>query len=374
VLHARGKGIDHVWCHLWPRVRRFAEARCVAPVEMADDPLVGRLVSPVDPLPDPNRRENAEALVRGLVARGTEVVVPQISMDLCRHLDFFDEVLARLGRSGVAVVATLHNVLPHDTFAVDRAALAALYARCDAYLVGNEAQRDLLHEHFDVGERPVVVGRHGPSVALDLGRFGRAGARRHLGLPESAPIVLFFGNTRPNRGVDLLIGAAPHLRELRPDAWIHVSTNAGLPRPEEAQPILTALRAFGAGPGIRVRLGLVPSEEIEPTFRACDVVALPYHAVSQSGLLGMARAFRRPVVATDVFRGVERLAPGEGRIVAARDPRAFAEGLAAQLADPTPPPAPDPTVWDEHAHALERVCRAVLSRRVWRPGARVGSG
>jgi glycosyltransferase involved in cell wall biosynthesis len=340
-------------------VRRFADARLVASAETADDPIVRRHVAPIDPLPDLTRPGCSAALADALVARGVEVAVPQISMDWCRHLDVFDDVLRRLRERGVAIVAHLHNVLPHDTFALDRDRLAAHYARCDGYVVGNERQRALLVEHFEVGERPVAIGRHGPSTSLDLGRFDRAGARRHLELPASAPIVLFFGNTRPNKGLDLLIEAAPRLCELRPDALVYASTNAWLPRPEEVEPIVEALRAFGARPGVRVRFELLPSLEIEPTFRACDVVALPYHAVSQSGLLGAARAFRKPVVATDVFDGVERLAPGEGRIVPARDPHAFAEGLAAQLADPTPAPPPDETIWDEHACALERVCRTV---------------
>lgn len=359
VLHARGKGIDHYCSHLWPRLARFAEARCVAPAGLAADPIVSRWVSPVDPLPDPACAANADVLVRDLVARGTEAVLPQVSTDLCRHLDFFETVFRRLRETGVAIVETLHNVLPHDTFAVDRARLVSLYAACDGYLVGNEAQRDLLYAHFDPGERPVAIGRHGPSLNLDLGRFDRASARRHLGLPSDAPVVLFFGNTRPSKGLDLLIEAAPLLRALRRDVRIHVGINAWLPTPEEAAPIVTALEAFREQPGVSVHFGLLPSEEIEPLFRACDVVALPYHAVSQSGLLGLARAFGRPVVATDVFRGVERLAPGEGRIVPARDPQAFAEGLAAQLDDPTPAPPPDETVWDENAAAIERVCRAV---------------
>ena len=43
------------------------------------------------------------------------------------------------------------------------------------------------------------------------------------------------------------------------------------------------------------------SRDIEPVFKAADVVALPYTKVSQSGVLMMAMGFKKPVVITDVF-------------------------------------------------------------------------
>jgi glycosyltransferase involved in cell wall biosynthesis len=362
VLHARGRGQDHYWSHLWPRVGAFASPRYLAFAGPADDAIVSAHLSPIDVLPDPDEGADLEAAARALLADAPDVVVPQVASALCRHLGFFTALLDRVRAAGVRVVATLHNVLPHDAFPVDLGELARLYAAFDACLVGNEMQRELLGKHFEVGDRPVAIGRHGPSLSLDLGRFDRASARRHLGIPADAPVVLFFGNARPNKGLDLLAEAVPRLAALRPEAFVYVSTTHWLSGRDRPRRVEDALEALERMPGVRVRVEHVPSDEIEPVFRACDVVALPYHAVSQSGLLGVARAFRRPVVATDVFRGVERLAPGEGRIVPARDPQAFAEGLAAQLDDPTPAPPPDAAVWDEHAAGIERVCRAVRRR------------
>lgn len=359
MLHARGAGQDHYWAHLWRPTACFADARYVAFPGPARDPIVAAQVAPIEALPDPGEPRAAERAARALLAPGLDVVVPQVATDFCRHRAFFTELLDRLRAAGVRVVATLHNVLPHDVFAVDPDELAELYERFDGFLVGNEAQRALLLERFEVGPRPVAVARQGPSWLLDRGRFDRAAARRHLGLPVEGPGVLFFGNARPNKGLDLLVAAAPRLRALRPDAWIYVSTTARLAEPPDRAALAQRLAAFAREPGVHVRFEWIPSDEIEPTFRACDVVALPYRTVSQSGILGIARAFRRPVAATEALRA-DGLGPDEGRTVAGGDPEAFAETLAAVLAQPAVPPAGDASIWEANAAALERTCRAVL--------------
>jgi len=372
VLHARGRGQDHYWAHLWEPVSRFADARYAAFAGPADDAIVAPHVAPIDALPEPDAEDAAARTAQALLAPGLDVLVPQVATAFCRHRRHFAEVIDRVRAAGVRVVATLHNVLPHDVFPVDHGELAELYDRFDGFLVGSESQRALLLERFEVGDRPVAVARHGPALVLDRGHFDRRTARRHLGLPEEGPGVLFFGNVRPNKGLDLLLRAAPLLLARRPDAFVHVSTTAWLSEPADRAAVAARLAAFAREPGCHVRFEWIASEEIEPTFRACDVVALPYRAVSQSGILALARAFRRPVVATEPLRA-EGVVPSEGRVVRADDAQAFAEGLAALLADPPSPPPPDPSTWGRHAEALERICRAVLRRPDPAEGA-IGGG
>ncbi len=45
----------------------------------------------------------------------------------------------------------------------------------------------------------------------------------------------------------------------------------------------------------------IPSNQIERIFKAADVVALPYTQISQSGILNLAFAFKKPVIVSDVF-------------------------------------------------------------------------
>jgi glycosyltransferase involved in cell wall biosynthesis len=363
VLHARGLGIDHYWCHLWERTRAFAEPEYVAMAGPRTDCVAAAHLSPIREIVDPAVPGSLEAVVRHFRERRIRVAVPQIATDACRHIRYFTALLGRLRDEGVRIVATVHNVLPHDVFPVDRGELAALYRQCDAFLVGNESQRELLEAHFAIGDRPVGLAPQGPYRRLALGRHDRASARAFLGLPAAGPGILFFGNVRPNKGLDRLLAAAPALHMRRPDAWLHLSVNPRLLEPADRADAEARLAALAREPGTFVRCEPVPSDWIEPTFVACDVVALPYRALSQSAIVNLARAFGRPVVASEAFARAERLAPGEGRVVACEDPTALAEGIAAVLADRVQPPPPDDSPWDRNAAALRAACEAVLGAR-----------
>jgi glycosyltransferase involved in cell wall biosynthesis len=95
---------------------------------------------------------------------------------------------------------------------------------------------------------------------------------------------------------------------------------------------LEAYAASDDGAGCRIRLGYVPSSWIEAYFRAADVVVLPYLWSSQSGVLNLARGFRRPVVVTDVLREAPEIDGVSGRSVPAGDARALAAAVAGLLA------------------------------------------
>ena len=67
----------------------------------------------------------------------------------------------------------------------------------------------------------------------------------------------------------------------------------------------------------RVRLDArrIPMEEVQNFFAAADIVALPYLEGTTSGVLKLAFAFGKPVVATDVGDLSENIAPGMGELI-----------------------------------------------------------
>jgi glycosyltransferase involved in cell wall biosynthesis len=70
-------------------------------------------------------------------------------------------------------------------------------------------------------------------------------------------------------------------------------------------------------------------------FLDADAVALPYVEASQSGVLNVAAAFRKPVVVTDVGELRATVEPnGLGLVVPPRDPQALADALARLAAEP----------------------------------------
>jgi glycosyltransferase involved in cell wall biosynthesis len=74
--------------------------------------------------------------------------------------------------------------------------------------------------------------------------------------------------------------------------------------------------------------GFQPAEQVGRLFAAADLVALPYHRASQSGVLHLAYGFARPVVAYPVGGLAEAVIPGvTGWICSEPSPRALAAVL-----------------------------------------------
>jgi len=120
--------------------------------------------------------------------------------------------------------------------------------------------------------------------------------RRKLKIPEKAVLLLCFGDTRHNKGVDLAVTALSCLGE---EFYLLV---AG--RPTEIDE--AAIWALGAkhrvSTRIRVEGQFIPDEDVALRFHAADIVLLPYRASfsGQSGPLTLGALVRRPIVAPEL--------------------------------------------------------------------------
>ena len=130
----------------------------------------------------------------------------------------------------------------------------------------------------------------------DLERHTAASARQSLGLPERAPVVLFFGLIRPYKGLERLVAAFPKIVEAVPEARLLIVGEAY----EDAGKYTDQIATLGLSERTTFVDRFIPNEDIERYFKAADVVCLPYHSASQSGILMMAYGFRKPVIVTDV--------------------------------------------------------------------------
>lgn len=161
----------------------------------------------------------------------------------------------------------------------------------------------------------------------------RAGARRALGLDESAPVLLFVGRIQPLKGLDVAVGALAALG--RDDAQLVV---VGGPSGADGAEELDRVRKLAAGLGVLDRIRWVdpqPHHLLSTWYRSADVVVVPSRSES-FGLVALeAAACGVPVVAAAV--GGLRTLVDHGRtglLVDDRSPAAFAAAVSEVLADP----------------------------------------
>jgi glycosyltransferase involved in cell wall biosynthesis len=77
----------------------------------------------------------------------------------------------------------------------------------------------------------------------------------------------------------------------------------------------------------------VNSSEIEPIFKASDIVVLPYRQVSQSGILNIALNFHKPVILSDLFAEKDLVKDKMGKIVRPGKPSEIAKAAISLLSE-----------------------------------------
>jgi glycosyltransferase involved in cell wall biosynthesis len=199
-------------------------------------------------------------------------------------------VAGQLQRKGVKVISIVDNALPHEPHFHDRSLTRWFLGRNAGLIAMTEAvQGDILKL------RPDARVRLMPHPLYD--HFGtpmpKVEARRKLGLPADARMLLFFGLIRDYKGLDLLIEAFGKL-----DERYHLVI-AGEPYGDFAE----YQRRIDASPQpghIHVETRYIADAEVPGFFGAADAVVLPYKSATQSGVTAIAYHFGVPVIATNV--------------------------------------------------------------------------
>lgn len=217
-------------------------------------------------------------------------------------------------------VFTVHYPLPGSHSAQRRQ--RALLSRMDALIAHSEYGAAELRALLDDPARVHTI----PHGAFEHLTRQPVEAPLPPELAEVAvPVILCFGLIRPYKGIDVLLEA---FRELEgAELWI-----VGLARMDLAPLEQLAKRCRGT---VRFVNRFITDPEIPGFFRRAEIVALPYRAIEQSGVLYTALAFGNAIV-TSAVGGFTEVGERDGaiRLVAPEDPAQLADALAQLIADP----------------------------------------
>lgn len=197
------------------------------------------------------------------------------------------------------VVGVVHNARPHEAQLGDAEITRAVLGRLTGLVVHSEAVAAEVAA-LGVG-RPVAVVAHPPNLDLVP-----------TPLPPPPLSLLFFGTIRPYKGVEAAAAAVAadgrwHLT-VAGEPWISVDDLSG--------------------PRVHVDAGYVPDVDVPALFARHHAVVVPYLTASQSGVVPLALAAGRPVLATDAGGLAEQVRDGvDGVVVAGAGWEALARGL-----------------------------------------------
>ena len=225
----------------------------------------------------------------------------------------------------VAAVETAHRLgkpvaispFAHPGEWGDDAGSVRAYRRADVVLATTEADAVLYREAGVDDGRLEIVGLPVPDAAAALAPDERAAV---AGRPRDGnPLVVFLGQRRPNKRLEILLDAIPEVWERHPSAEF----------------------AFvGPGPELPIRdarvhdVGRVSDADRARWLARADVLCLP--SFSESFGLVVAEAWSQavPVVVADIPVLSELVTVSGGGLVAAPDPGSFAAAVGSLLDDP----------------------------------------
>jgi len=143
--------------------------------------------------------------------------------------------------------------------------------------------------------------------------------------PLKSGNILFFGRIVSYKGLDYLIEANKLIKEHIPDVTITIAGEGGFTKYE---------KLIGKDKNFVILNRFIPDEEVAELFGKASLVVLPYIAGTQSGVITIAGAFKKPVVATDVGNFSEMVENGQtGLIVPPGNANALAEAIIKLLRD-----------------------------------------
>lgn len=224
-------------------------------------------------------------------------------------------------RGRIPLVTTVHDISAHpgdwDTGVLPVWSTTWMARQSDHLVVHGETLRGLAQAQFGKAPERVHVLSH-PAIT----RYGEIARRNGLARRPArpGPTILLFGRIFAYKGLQTLIRAEAHLQARLPGLRVVIAGRGDDP---------AALRKLMGDPGrYDIRHRFIEDAEVAQLFLDADMVALPYSEGSQSGVLHLAAAFGKPVVATDVGEiGATVAARSVGLVVPPGDPVRFARAI-----------------------------------------------
>ena len=212
------------------------------------------------------------------------------------------------------LVVTLHDVVPHEGEKswIKDLILNTLIRSSEHIFVHGEMLRKQLIQKGYLPKRITVIP-HG-----DYSFF-----REYNQNINEENTILFFGRIHEYKGLRYLIKSAPLIREQFPDVKIII---AGRGEFSQYEKLIINEKNF------KIINEFIPENEVAELFQKCKLVVLPYLEASQSGVIPIAYAFKKPVVATHVGAIPEIVDNGiTGLLVKPKDHEALAKAIIKLL-------------------------------------------
>ncbi len=264
-------------------------------------------------------------------------------------------ILALLRELRMPVVTTLHTVL-HEPKADQRRVMQELVSLSTRLVVMAERGRQILQEIYHAPPAKIDLIPHG---IPDVGFVDPTFFKDQFGV-EGRIVLLTFGLLSPNKGIEYVLNALPHILEEFPDV-VYIVLGATHPNElrEHGEAYRLSLEILAKKNQLEKNVifynQFVDLETLKEFIGAADLYITPYLNEAQitSGTLAYTFGAGKAVVSTPYWHAAELLAEDRGVLVPFGDAEAIAREVIGLLRD------------DTRRHAIRKNAYRIGREMVW---------
>ncbi len=237
----------------------------------------------------------------------------------------------KIRRMGIKVIATIHDLLPFNRKFYDHYFHKLIYTKADVVISQTKTYMETLTTEFGVKKEKVVYIPHGHYMEY-AEPVPKEESRTILNLPMDRSIILFFGQIKKVKGLDVLIKALRIVADSQKDFLCVIAGKVWKDDFSAYQMLIDNLKLQD---NVRTDIRYIEDDKIKYYFNAADMVVLPYRKIYQSGVVQLAYAYKKPVVATMEGELVNVVKNREtGLLVPSGDEKALARAICWYLEHP----------------------------------------
>jgi glycosyltransferase involved in cell wall biosynthesis len=264
-------------------------------------------------------------------------------------------ILAFLRELRMPVVTTLHTVL-REPRADQRRVMEELISLSTRVVVMTERGRAMLQDIYEAPSTKIDLIAHG---IPDVGFVDPTYFKDQFGV-EGRVVLLTFGLLSPNKGIEYVLNALPHILEEFPEV-VYIVLGATHPNElrEHGEAYRVSLEMLAKKNKIEKNVifynDFVELENLKEFIGAADLYITPYLNEAQitSGTLAYTFGAGKAVVSTPYWHAEELLAEERGVLVPFRDAPAIAREVTALLRD------------DTRRHAMRKNAYRIGREMIW---------
>jgi D-inositol-3-phosphate glycosyltransferase len=235
----------------------------------------------------------------------------------------FNVLLARL--LGLQVVITAHDVEAFKEGLTVPLLVRWVYRTAGRVIAHSQVAKRELVQELGIAQEKIDVIPHGNYIASVPAGITREMARAHFGIAGDKRVLVFFGQIKDVKGLDVLLRGFALARQT--DERLHLLIGGRVWKTDFSK-YAEIIERHGLAPHCSLHIRYIPDAEVAYFYRCADLVVLPYLRIYQSGAVLLAMSYGSPVLVSDIAGMLEAVGDDRtGFVFKSGDPAHLAQKI-----------------------------------------------